>query len=108
MTSRLSIPSGVFDAPRDPLRRTPRGLGVQHDVLLEDVPTAVAGTPQLAKHIPDPGRALAEGTEQSCSDRVVVRETAVAHTRRERFFFSSRRRHTRWNCDWSSDVCSSD
>src|SRR6201997_253044 len=23
-------------------------------------------------------------------------------------FFSSRRRHTRWNCDWSSDVCSSD
>src|SRR6266481_7113092 len=21
------------------------------------------------------------------------------------FFFSSRRRHTRWNCDWSSDVC---
>src|SRR5438309_2908479 len=27
---------------------------------------------------------------------------------RIRFFFSSRRRHTRWNCDWSSDVCSSD
>src|SRR6267143_2985542 len=24
------------------------------------------------------------------------------------FFFSSRRRHTRWNCEWSSDVCSSD
>src|SRR5689334_7101579 len=24
------------------------------------------------------------------------------------FFFSSRRRHTRWNCDWSSDVWSSD
>src|SRR5689334_25257427 len=24
------------------------------------------------------------------------------------FFFSGRRRHTRWNCDWSSDVCSSD
>src|SRR5438309_11727623 len=22
--------------------------------------------------------------------------------------FSSRRRHTSWNCDWSSDVCSSD
>src|SRR6267154_450771 len=27
----------------------------------------------------------------------------VAH-----FFFSSRRRHTRWTGDWSSDVCSSD
>src|SRR2546422_5887867 len=26
----------------------------------------------------------------------------------ERFFFSSRRRHTRCSRDWSSDVCSSD
>src|SRR2546430_4071421 len=26
----------------------------------------------------------------------------------EFFFFSSRRRHTRFDCDWSSDVCSSD
>src|SRR5689334_23565983 len=35
---------------------------------------------------------------------------ANLHTDQERdyfFFFSSRRRHTRWNCDWSSDVCSS-
>src|SRR2546430_2326858 len=27
---------------------------------------------------------------------------------RGNFFFSSRRRHTRFDCDWSSDVCSSD
>src|SRR2546430_3921742 len=26
----------------------------------------------------------------------------------ESVFFSSRRRHTRFDCDWSSDVCSSD
>src|SRR5256886_439034 len=26
----------------------------------------------------------------------------------QEFFFSSRRRHTRFDCDWSSDVCSSD
>src|SRR5689334_24379788 len=26
----------------------------------------------------------------------------------QEFFFSCRSRHTRWNCDWSSDVCSSD
>src|SRR5690348_15272615 len=26
----------------------------------------------------------------------------------KKFFFSSRRRHTRWTGDWSSDVCSSD
>src|SRR5260370_26387719 len=29
-------------------------------------------------------------------------------SRRGGFFFSSRRRHTRFKCDWSSDVCSSD
>src|SRR5215208_1065925 len=29
-------------------------------------------------------------------------------TRARFFFFSSRRRHTRWPRDWSSDVCSSD
>src|SRR2546430_1472841 len=31
-----------------------------------------------------------------------------AGTAMARFFFSSRRRHTRVDCDWSSDVCSSD
>src|SRR5690348_3400714 len=30
------------------------------------------------------------------------------HHQGVRFFFSSRRRHTRWTGDWSSDVCSSD
>src|SRR5882762_110576 len=30
------------------------------------------------------------------------------HHRPVVFFFSSRRRHTRFKCDWSSDVCSSD
>src|SRR5207237_1613039 len=34
----------------------------------------------------------------------VARVHAVCHL----FFFSSRRRHTRFKCDWSSDVCSSD
>src|SRR5256886_4589543 len=35
---------------------------------------------------------------------------SVANARRVVFFFffSSRRRHTRFDCDWSSDVCSSD
>src|SRR2546430_5034192 len=32
----------------------------------------------------------------------------VVPAARCRFFFSSRRRHTRFDCDWSSDVCSSD
>src|SRR3989338_10100433 len=32
----------------------------------------------------------------------------AAFAKKNKKFFSSRRRHTRWNCDWSSDVCSSD
>src|SRR2546430_13068082 len=35
--------------------------------------------------------------------RLRVKEIAEANV-----FFSSRRRHTRFDCDWSSDVCSSD
>src|SRR6516164_10369321 len=37
---------------------------------------------------------------------LVVGEPGIGKSRL--FFFSSRRRHTRWNWDWSSDVCSSD
>src|SRR2546430_9030687 len=33
---------------------------------------------------------------------------AESHREEVFFFFSSRRRHTRFDCDWSSDVCSSD
>src|SRR5690625_7943989 len=32
----------------------------------------------------------------------------MPHLQRVIVFFSSRRRHTRWPRDWSSDVCSSD
>src|SRR5256886_4815716 len=38
-----------------------------------------------------------------CQDRQLA---AIA--RRFAYFVSSRRRHTRFDCDWSSDVCSSD
>src|SRR5215208_8351868 len=37
-------------------------------------------------------------------ERFLGRESRVACL----FFFSSRRRHTSWPRDWSSDVCSSD
>src|SRR5438270_3262557 len=42
--------------------------------------------------------------------RLIRLRPAVAGLRRTGllFFFSSRRRHTRFDCDWSSDVCSSD
>src|SRR6266480_4518989 len=39
----------------------------------------------------------------------ILNELTINQLSRARFFFfSSRRRHTRLTCDWSSDVCSSD
>src|SRR2546430_10343546 len=37
-----------------------------------------------------------------------IRDVTMSGTSDVCFFFSSRRRHTRFDCDWSSDVCSSD
>src|SRR2546430_2263034 len=39
---------------------------------------------------------------------IVVMMLLIIPSRIVLFFFSSRRRHTRFDCDWSSDVCSSD
>src|SRR5437870_10010638 len=47
----------------------------------------------------------ANGNLTSLNDRVSNEASQVVF---EPFFFSSRRRHTRWPRDWSSDVCSSD
>src|SRR5476649_868384 len=38
----------------------------------------------------------------------VLADSRILHQRGDLFFFSSRRRHTRSLCDWSSDVCSFD
>src|SRR5688572_32338093 len=42
---------------------------------------------------------------QECNDRGAMYDEDFIYYF---FFFSSRRRHTRFDCDWSSDVCSSD
>src|SRR2546430_9996550 len=48
--------------------------------------------------------------EHGETDSGVLPGTEVIEVQRAEvvFFFSSRRRHTRFDCDWSSDVCSSD
>src|SRR6266581_7974202 len=47
---------------------------------------------------------------QRAQRKVFKREGRYGHAKVTKgvFFFSSRRRHTRWTGDWSSDVCSSD
>src|SRR2546430_3280607 len=46
------------------------------------------------------GRHVAGGEQARCQDLGALRYTDV--------YFASRRRQTRFDCDWSSDVCSSD
>src|SRR5256885_10928455 len=41
-------------------------------------------------------------------DFIGARRRVLSEVARREFFFSSRRRHTRLQGDWSSDVCSSD
>src|SRR5690348_3704001 len=95
MTSGVGAPDGagvpglpmlprVLRAPRDPLGRTRRRLAVEHDVLLEHVPTRITGVVELAEHILDPRSAFAQRPEEPGADRIVVRHTALANARGER------------------------
>src|SRR5688572_8043132 len=60
-------------------------------------------------------RAVSSGGWRAVTPENVGEFSAVAylfgrelHQRYRILFFSSRRRHTSFDCDWSSDVCSSD
>src|SRR5256886_11253960 len=44
----------------------------------------------------------------TCVSLIKVIRASLGTLCHSRCFFSSRRRHTRFDCDWSSDVCSSD
>src|SRR5256886_4377023 len=54
-------------------------------------------------------RCYSETSRGACWRHTLLAEIQLAACRTfYLFFFSSRRRHTRFDCDWSSDVCSSD
>src|SRR5689334_12782217 len=68
--------------------------GIQGDVLATDNNTVGMGDAGIKSAI--------QGSNVPNPDEAVTSFVSGA------IFFSSRGRHTRWNCDWSSDVCSSD
>src|SRR2546430_2303727 len=113
-----------------------RALSMDPELMLFDEPTS-ALDPELVGDVLAVMRSLAEdgmtmlvvthemSFAREVADRVVFLDGGVIveegepdqvignpqHPRTRTFlrrFFSSRRRHTRFDCDWSSDVCSSD
>src|SRR2546430_10733965 len=52
--------------------------------------------------------AVGDGASRAGSTTAASSPACGSACASESFFFSSRRRHTRFDCDWSSDVCSSD
>src|SRR6266581_8371882 len=58
--------------------------------------------------IVESSRALCDLKKPEVTEMQVSIARNVAGLIEDGFFFSSRRRHTRWTGDWSSDVCSSD
>src|SRR5688572_14872308 len=81
----------------DPLREellSPEQLVEHSRSLAHEHAVAVDGRPTLS---------LLRGIRESARILSLTFEGVAAA-----FFFSSRRRHTRFDCDWSSDVCSSD
>src|SRR2546430_5941458 len=98
MRGRYNTPTATFDralavTPNDAVARVARGLA-ELDSNATVQPGQVAVQEVLAN---DP----ADGV------KIVDRWFNIALCARDAFF-SSRRRHTIFDCDWSSDVCSSD
>src|SRR5689334_12176911 len=77
---------------------------------------AVSAAVDVSIHTPDKIRQMLDKSHGVIRKLATTRKVTVAAVRSHcvgggaelAFFFSSRRRHTRWNCDWSSDVYSSD
>src|SRR6516165_6668926 len=92
---------------REPSELVASGLAKAVDLAdLEQVASryAIAITPDIAALI-DPSDPDDPIARQFIPTRA---ELIAAPGENGYFFFSSRRRHTSFDCDWSSDVCSSD
>src|SRR2546430_5460034 len=83
--------------------KVPSFLCRQTDLLVAVAKTGRAVNIKKGQFVaPHDMRHAVEKCRESGNDRVFLTERGAS------FFFSSRRRHTRFDCDWSSDVCSSD
>src|SRR2546430_4046076 len=79
----------------------PLTLEIRHNEFLVLVGPSGCGKTTLLRMI--------AGLEDVTSGTIAIGDRIVNELQpKDRVFFSSRRRHTIFDCDWSSDVCSSD
>src|SRR5688572_21427920 len=99
-----------YSVPRSVHVNVQEGVRVRSGDTLIDGPIdpqdvlAVLGIKELQRYLVDKIQEVYRSQSVAINDKhieVICRQML-------RFFFSSRRRHTRFDCDWSSDVCSSD
>src|SRR5438034_8177312 len=100
----------VFDVEIVELQRLRQRLGDHYNSVVGLIKDAVDARGKVvvvgvgkSGHI---GGKIASTLTSTGSPAVVLDSLNALHG--DLFFFSSRRRHTRSLCDWSSDVCSSD
>src|SRR2546430_1408992 len=91
------------------------GAGIKSAIQGSNVPNADEAVRSFVSGaMAKAGKELLEGTLQAgtsaVSDKLfdLVGLGGKSAADKGKVFFSSRRRHTRFDCDWSSDVCSSD
>src|SRR2546430_4317611 len=82
------------------------------NVVFKDRPQILWGAKTARERGPIIGATVAQRTRNVIGSHgggyTVYRALAIAAGKYPQYFFSSRRRHPRFDCDWSSDVCSSD
>src|SRR5919197_799634 len=83
-TSRLRVLSRELDTFLHPGRRPSGRLALQHDVLLEDVPTLVRASPQEGDDLRDSRGTASERNVQSAADALAVGQLAISHRTGER------------------------
>src|SRR3989454_5131928 len=87
---------------------TPVMTTIAVGLVLQHVVVKIFGAEPVAVPAPFASASLALGPVTLSTLQLLILGTSLALLTLLEFFFSSRRRHTRLQGDWSSDVCSSD
>src|SRR2546430_4061850 len=87
------------------------GMLMEYEEMTIDLMRKATDTPVLDQYDLNAPYAKARIVKEEGQTKYQIAEVQLGDDEKRKLkdiFFSSRRRHTRFDCDWSSDVCSSD